>query len=172
MKTWGFIVSILLLAILSGGGYAGYQALQTHIEDSKVTSITPAQEGFVINGKITVQNPSWITIPLEQGVYTVKLESGEELGKGIIEGKPIPPGRTALEFQQEMKWIPSSTLLLQLALKEHVYATIQGTLTMDVFGIHTINLPFEQRIDLAPYVQTLKKDIVDRVKDLAKGFFG
>ncbi|MEK6964522.1 MAG: LEA type 2 family protein [Nanoarchaeota archaeon] len=172
MKALGFTICILILLVLCAAGYAGYQALQTHIEDSKVTSVTPAQEGFAINGKITVNNPGWLTIPLKQGEYTIKLENGEDLGKGTIEGKPIPPGRTALEFQQEMKWAPSGNTLIQLVLKEHVYANIKGTITLDFFGIQQLTLPFEQRIDLAEYVQTLRKGIVDNVKSLIKGFLG
>ncbi len=163
MKIIGFLISLILLSGLCTGGYAGYQALQTHIEDSKITSITPNTDGFTIQGILTLLNPGWLTLPLQKGEYTVILESGEELGKGTIDGKPIPPGLSELPFQQEVKWTPSGALLLQLAIKEHVYATIKGTLTLDIFGVYQIHLPFEQRIDLAQYIQALKKNIVQNV---------
>ena len=169
MKILGFIICLVLLVALSGGGYTGYQALQTHIENSQITSVTPSSEGFILNGQITVENPSWLTLPLQSGEYTVTLESGEELGKGVIEGRPIPPGTSELTFQQEMKWVPSADLLMRLMLKEHVYANVKGTITLDLFGLKQITLPFEQRIDLAQYVQAMKKNII---QNAAKAVLG
>lgn len=171
MKTWGFTLSILLLAVLCVLGYIGYQAFNTGIEETKVTSITPGPEGFTMSGTLAVRNPSWIGLPLQSGEYKIIMEdSNEVLGTGTIEGKTLPPNQvTNLIFQQEMKWVPSGTTLMQLLLKEHVYAHVKGTITLDLFGLKQITLPFEQRIDLAQYVQAMKKNIV---QNAAKAIFG
>ncbi|HLD05544.1 MAG TPA: LEA type 2 family protein [Candidatus Nanoarchaeia archaeon] len=174
MKALGFTISLIVLVILSIAGYIGYQAFNTGIEEAKVTSITPNSEGFTIAGTLAVHNPSWVPIPVRSGAYKIYLEGSNELiGEGTIDGKTLTAGETTiLSFQQEMKWTPSGSLLLQLALKEHVYANFKGTITLDFFGIQQLDLPFEQRIDLAEYVQALKKNIIDNVKSLAQAFLG
>ncbi len=168
MKLWAFILCVLLLLGLSAGGYVGYNLVKISVEDVKISSLESVSVGtFTISGAIQLKNPSLVSVPLKSGQYTITLEDGNtELGHGTIDSTTISANSVSnLPFKQTINWMPASEALLRLALKEHVYGWVKGTLVIDIFGVQQLSLPFEQRIDLSGYIKSLKRGIV---QDLVK----
>lgn len=116
---------------------------------------------FTILGNFYIKNPSQISVPIQSVTYDVILkENNEKLSSGTIAGVLLEKEKTTtLPFQQEVQWIPTTQLALQLATQNHVYATIKGTIYIQPQE-KIYELPFEQEVDIKAYIMQFAQEQV------------
>lgn len=142
-------IPVLAAVLVIVAGTAGCIAQPTvTVEGVRAGTFTPANTTLQVD--ISVANPNSFDIPLQNIAFTVSsVESGgvRRLGEG--QTGPF----TLLARQSVTKTVPvvlDNRALLEAALatvragQDRITIRVTGTVTGDVYGIVTVNVPFEQ----------------------------
>lgn len=144
------LTSVLILAaILMIVGTAGCIAQPTVVVDSvRIGSLTPANTTLQVLIRIT--NPNSFDIPIQNvsfTVYSVEAGGTRRLGEGAT-GPFTLPGRQTID--QTVPVTLDNQALLETALvavragQDQMTFRVTGTVSGSVYGLLTVNVPFEQ----------------------------
>lgn len=144
------LTSVLVLAaILMIVGTAGCIAQPTVVVDSvRIGSLTPANTTLQVLIRIT--NPNSFDIPIQNvsfTVYSVEAGGPRRLGEGAT-GPFTLPGRQTID--QTVPVTLDNQALLETALvavragQDQMTFRVTGTVSGSVYGLLTVNVPFEQ----------------------------
>lgn len=144
------LTSVLILAaILMIVGTAGCIAQPTVVVDSvRIGSLTPANTTLQVLIRIT--NPNSFDIPIQNvsfTVYSVEAGGPRRLGEGAT-GPFALPGRQTID--QTVPVTLDNQALLETALvavragQDQMTFRVTGTVSGSVYGLLTVNVPFEQ----------------------------
>jgi hypothetical protein len=157
------IVMSLLISMLLGGGLLFYFAQgieKVSLEKFELTGLRSIDsDSFTLTGNIYMDNPSRMTIPVHSVKYELILnDTGEVISEGRLAGFRLKSGDTEVPFEQEIIWVPSGKLILEMILKEHVYANVRGVIAIEVPFLEPQELRFSKDIDLKEHLRNLARD--------------
>lgn len=141
-----FLVIAAVLAIAVASGCIAQPTVA--VEEIRVGTLTPANTTLQVG--VQVANPNSFDIPLQDVAFTVySVESGglRRLGDGRT-GPFTLPARQAIS--QEIAVTLDNEALLEAALvavragQDRVSFRVAGTVTGDLYGVVTVDVPFEQ----------------------------
>jgi LEA14-like dessication related protein len=145
-----YLIAVLVLAaILMIVGTAGCIAQPTVVVDSvRIGSLTPANTTLQVLVRVT--NPNSFDIPIQNvsfTVYSVEASGERRLGEGAT-GPFTLPARQSVD--QTVPVTLDNQALLQAALvavranQNSMTFRVSGTVTGNVFGLLSVNVPFTQ----------------------------
>lgn len=169
MKTKNIVLTSAIFTIVlfaSYFTYSTYAVRHVAIKNFTAESIQFTQTGFVAGGRLIVENPSLISVDIKSINYTVKLErTNQTLGTGLVLGKKIRAKSTAdFVFNHEISWQPTAELAYQLITANETFIVITGT--VKVSENPEINLPFEKKVDIKPYVLQFAESQIKKAADV------
>lgn len=141
-----FLVIAAVLAIAVASGCIAQPTVA--VEEIRVGTLTPANTTLQVG--VQVANPNSFDIPLQDVAFTVySVESGglRRLGDGRT-GPFTLPARQAIS--QEIAVTLDNEALLEAALvavragQDRVSFRVAGTVTGDLYGVVTVDVPFEK----------------------------
>lgn len=153
-----FLVVAAVLAIAVAAGCIAQPTVA--VEEVRVGTFTPANTTLQVG--VQVANPNSFDIPLQDVAFTVySVESGglRRLGEGRT-GPFTLPARQAIA--REIPVTLDNEALLETALvavrtgQDRVTFRVAGTVTGDLYGLVTVDVPFEQ--DRAVTLQELVRN--------------
>lgn len=152
-KTFLFIVLTIVVAA-SVLIYFGNGVQNASLQDFELNSLNSINSNsFTITGSFSIDNPSKLSIPIESIHYDVVLEETEEtistgeIPSFVLEKQSI----TRIPFEQEVNWVPTANLAVELLTKDKVYATVEGKIKIDLPKIEQYEIPFSRKIDIKEY---------------------
>jgi len=164
LKVIGVISAILIIIVIAAGGYLFYQAQgiqDLRVEDFQISEPKNITENsFTIDGKIIVNNPSGLTIPIGKLTYRAILkDTNEVIGRGSLpKFKLTKRATTEIPFSQTFTFERQKAI--QLAQQPSVPVTMIMEITADLIVTERV-IPFEIEIDIKPhigqYLQTLQQ---------------
>ncbi|MBS3080467.1 LEA type 2 family protein [Candidatus Pacearchaeota archaeon] len=163
-----FITLIVGVAILGIAVFYLKDVRDISIKKFEVNSIKSDMQ-YTIQGEITVDNPSKITIPVESVTYDIFLkETEEKISSGEIPSFELKKQQTSIvPFYQEIEWNPNIETAKNLLLEEKTYVIIKGEIKIK--KIISITIPFEKEIDLRQYlVDYLNQNIDNELKEIVE----
>ena len=126
---------------------------------SGIDSIT--SDSFSIEGLFVLENPSYIGIPIRNVEYDLILEkNGEIISTGNLPPFILTRGITETEFTQQINWVPTGAMLVDLVLENEVYVTIKGNISLNIPFISSKKIPFEDRTNIKEYISYLDSNEV------------
>lgn len=145
-----YLVPVLLMAVLLAViGVAGCVSQPTvTIEEVRPGTVSPTSSDLVVEVGIT--NPNPFDIPVKEAKYTVSAVEGttlRPLGTGHVGTFVLPAGRA---IRQSVPVRLDNRALLDAALaaieagRDRVTFRVTGTVTGDLYGVTTVDVPFEQ----------------------------
>lgn len=167
-KSIKVIFFIALLVIMVGAALLytyGRGIEKASIEDFQIDEITEfTLDSFTLQGRILVNNPSQLSIPIKSITYDLILEEyREKISSGSIPEFTLEKTTiSTIPFYQEVKWVPSTNLILSLITKDEVFLIIKGQARMNIPKIEDYAIPFQTKVDIKPYVQNLADQYVSR----------
>jgi len=171
MKAWkiSLIVVIVLVVVVSLYVHSLYNV---KIEDVQVNDLQDVSlKGFVVGGNIFVHNGGLLPVGVDKIEYTIVLEdSGKELANGIVNSTLVMPQKTAsFPFSNSINWVPTAEIAVNMITGGNTYVKISGEVTVIDLSFAEIKLPFEQRIDLKPYITQFAKQKVQEIVQTVSG---
>ncbi len=168
MKAWK--ISVIVAAVFIAVIISLYiHALHNiSIEDIQVNDLQDVSlKGFVFGGNIFVHNGGFLPVGIDKIEYNVVLEdSGKELANGIVNGTLVMPQKTAsFPFSNSIKWVPTAEIAWNLINRGNTYVKVTGTLTVIDWSFLEINIPFEKRVDLKPYIIQFAKQKIQQAAE-------
>lgn len=163
-KAWIVTAVILIIAVI--GLYSVYSQLeQISVKETRLRGITSiSAKGFSFGLDVLVDNPGWITVPLEGLDYEASLrKTGEvitsgSVGNGSLKAKDI----TTIPIDNQVEWIPSADLVLSLVQDKEVFVDVVGTAKVRLPFGKILELPVKAEIDVKPYVDELVKQVAPK----------
>lgn len=157
MNKW-LLGGIITLLLLTFPFYQLYALNNVEMESYDIEQITMNQNLlFVIDGSITLSNPSYIPVTVREIPYVGYIDQ-KEVFRGSLTGQTIPAGTNAtFPFNQEIDWVPDTQTALAILQGEEVTVTIHAKPAASYFILFTIHSEKEVSFDIAemiqPYVQ-------------------
>ncbi|HIH04412.1 MAG TPA: LEA type 2 family protein [Methanoregulaceae archaeon] len=144
------LVSVLVLAaVLMIVGTAGCIAQPTvAVEGVRVGTFTPANTTLQVEVQVT--NPNSFDIPLKDVAFTVSSVEGNEtrrLGEGETGPFTLPARQTItrnVPVTLDNQALLNAALATVRAGRDRITLRVGGTVSGDLYGIVTVNVPFEQ----------------------------
>ena len=150
------VSAAVIIAIIAVCFLVAYAATLSQVEfaDARITRITPAQNGFLVQGEYGVRNNGLFTVELQEITYTLTLkETGESLGEGTLPGTVLPPDvTTKLDATIPVVWTPTAQSLATLYGKGSATIVLDGKAHVTA-GPFTVTSPFTTNINATKYVQ-------------------
>jgi hypothetical protein len=155
------IVLLLALAVFCAVTYERLTSVRiVGLDLSDVRDITT--KSFDIDGVIYLDNPSGVDAKVKNVDYDIVLASSEDvLASGSVPSFTLAKKSTTnTTFTQEVAWSPTADLALELISKDHVLVILRGTVTLEYFIIGEVNIDFEKKKDIKPYVSSYVLDVL------------
>ncbi len=145
-----YLTSVLVLAaILMIAGTAGCIAQPTvAVESVRVGTFTPANTTLQVEVQVT--NPNSFDIPLKDVAFTVSsVEAGglRRLGDGRTGPVTLPARQSitrTVPVTLDNQALLNAALATVQAGQDRITVRVNGTVSGDVYGIVTVNVPFQQ----------------------------
>lgn len=154
VKKW-LIILVVLGAVAGALFYLGKDLKNASLEDFELNNIKDiSTDSFVVDGKFSVSNPSQLSVPVKSIEYDIVLKKTDEvISSGSIPGFNLNKEEvTDIPFSQEIKWVPSAKLALDLLTEDEVYATVKGKIRINLPKVQEYELPFSKDFDIKDYV--------------------
>jgi LEA14-like dessication related protein len=148
MNKLATLTTIVVLAAVVYYLSAGLTSV--HVDTATLTGVEDVTaESVTFSGQVNIVNPSWFTIPIQGGNYTVKLDDTDAtLGNGIINGFELEPRTsTTASFSHEAELINFLDKTIPLLEQDTVMATIDGHVDVAIYG-YTYTITYEKRHDV------------------------
>ncbi|MEK6916357.1 MAG: hypothetical protein AABW92_01310 [Nanoarchaeota archaeon] len=156
-KIAGKIFLSIILLVLAGGVlfFLGKNLNQASLKNFNLDNIQDiTTDSFTITGNLLVNNPSKLSIPVKSVDFDIILkESKELLTSGHISSFNLEIGESNIPIEQEVNWVPTAQLALELITKEHVYALVVGKIKINLPGLEKYEIPFNKEVDIKDYVK-------------------
>jgi len=150
------IIIPVIIVLLLIGTYLGiyiYSLSKVEIKEIKINNLEEiSSSGFTITGYCEVYNNGIIPVKISHVEYIISLDKNNHtLATGFVQGGKIPSKKSVkYPISNNIKWVPTSELILDLITQKEVYATISGEVhVIDLIGIV---LSFTEKIDIKKYV--------------------
>ena len=148
---------IVPLVVVAGALFYFGQGLQdASLEDFELTGIDEiTKESFTIIGNLFVKNPSELSVPIDSIDYDVFLKkTGEKIGSGNLPSFTLEKEKVSqIEFNQEIKWIPTAQLAADLLTEDEVYIEVKGKLKINLPKVKEYSIPFSHEVDIKDYIK-------------------
>jgi len=151
------VIYIIFAAVIGGGLFYFLGGLrQVSLEEFELTGITDLDaNSFTFSGNLFLKNPSSVSVPIKSITYDIILKENNE----VISSGTIPPVLiqyktiTKVPIEQEVKWVPTAQLFVELLKKEKVYVIVKGKIRLDVPKLEEYEIPFEKEMDINDYIR-------------------
>jgi hypothetical protein len=167
-----WIIIIIILSILIYASLYVYSLSKIDVKAVRINSLQDISlSGFTLGGEVDVYNDGIITVGISKITYSLALDgTGTQLASGVINGDDIPVKETAsFPFSNKISWIPTAEVAWNLITPGKTYATLSGTVHVADVGFFELKKPFEQKIDLEPYIKQFARDQVQGTLETATG---
>ena len=155
MRMW---FGLVVLIIITGAvGYFFLNGIQNasleKFELNKISNVD--SDSFTLNGNLFVKNPSKSPIPIEAVEYDIYIkDTNEKIGSGTIAGFVLEANKvTTIPLNQKVRWVPTISLVRQLALKEKVLIEIRGKIKISNEQLKGYEIPFLAQTDIKEYMK-------------------
>jgi len=178
-KSFKFLLWLIPLILILGFIFYGiiYVNALNHleIEQSKITSIKDfSGEGFTLNAKVIIKNPSNIDLSIKRIDYTLRLNDFKEedtLNKVVIPSK----SSKTIRIKKHVTWGFTLDLIKDILMGKETTLKMDGTVIIMETPL-IIDVPFHAEFDLSDELTDLlasktsegAKDLVDDITDAAK----
>lgn len=148
------ISTLLLIGVLAGFGYYFFKDTTVDLERFTLTNIKDVSvQGFTATGYLVMTSNLKIGVPIQSVAYQMTLEkTGEQISSGTMPPFVLEPGESKLEFEHRVFWKPTVELATYLVTEDTVDATISGKIRIDIPGVDSLEIPFEDTVDIKQYV--------------------
>ena len=170
MKTgYKIIIGILALIIIIAAGSAYYyiHAIKSvSVKDFRITSLSNmTQEGFIIDGRIILHNPSLINIRIyESKVQFFKKDNNALLATGMIKENVLKPeSDTQMDFSGEVKFSNTLDLALDVMGKNETIVVAKGNIL--VSKSMDVSVPFSVEFDINRQLKDYADSKINRLLD-------
>ncbi len=153
---WGLRLVLPTLIVAGVLLYFGWGLQNASLEEFRLNGIKDiTTDSFTFDGTLFVKNPSDISIPVKSVKYVVIVkETGEVIGEGDVGEFTLEKQVVSkIPFTQEIKWVPTAELALDLITKDEVYVIVRGNLTLDIRKVEEYQIPFEAEQDIRSFVE-------------------
>ncbi len=145
-----YLIPVLVLALLLAvvGAAASVAQPTVAVEGVQVGTLTPANTNLQV--QVRVANPNVFDIPLKDVAFTVhSVESTglRQLGAGQTGAFVLPAGQTngrTVPVTLDNRALLEAALTAIRAGQDRLTFRVIGTVSGDVYGLATVNVPFEQ----------------------------
>ncbi len=170
IKKISWTISVLFACLVIYGGLYVYSLYHVEILDVSISNLgNTSQSGFTVEGEILLRNGGLLGVEISSINYSLILDkTGTELASGMIEGSVLAAKKNAsFSFSEEVEWVPTAELAQELLTSKEVNATLSGKVYLSDFRLFGFNIPFEEKIDLGPYVRQFLKDKAEEAAEKA-----
>ncbi len=146
IKTISAICVVLVALTL----YFVWGVWNVSIVSASITGITDVDaDGFTLTGTMLLENPSRISVRIEQATFTSTLEmTGQKIGTGEINDVFVPPGRTDVPFTQRIEWTPLASAAEQIIGSPTAYVRVDGEAQVLILDTISTRSPILIRADM------------------------
>lgn len=152
-------VVILVLIIALGGvitvAYLGQDLQKVSVESTEISGVSDLSlEGFSLDGKIIVKNPSQLSVPVKAiEYYVIAQDTNDVIATGVLPSFVLDrKSDEEIPLSLRIYWTSSGKLALLTLTQDQVLVTIKGYLTINIPKLDLVALPFEKTIDIKPYL--------------------
>ena len=154
----GTLVFLAFVLTVAYGGYSVYQSVQ-HIQlaEAKVVGIRNLTlKGITLDGELTINNPGFVTVTLENVTYDVLIKENRNiLGSGFVPSGSIQAKQNVIiPFTQSVSWKESLNALLE---SKSLVLVVDGTAYIST-PITLLSLPFKTEVDAMPYLRAVAQE--------------
>jgi len=145
------IVGILVIvAIVAAVLFVSRDLEKVSVERFEITGVSDVSfSGFKLHGNLFISNPSPISVPVKSVNYDIILKETQlVVSSGALPAFMLSPGTSEVPFTHDVSWGRYLNTVIRLATQEHLYATVNGTLRVDIPGADQYDIPFSKDIDL------------------------
>lgn len=157
-----------LLFLILGFAYLSYGVSQIKVHDYEFTNFTYNDQTINLNGRVVVENPSWLGIPVNVEYKTlINDQVVDTFNKSYHLDRQAT---TTIDLSNSIDRNTLSTLAKQLITEEKVILKIEGTATA-ITLIANKRIPIYYEIDIKEYlVGEVKNTISEKLGDLINLF--
>lgn len=153
MKLWQILIGIVVIVFMLIVAYA-HTLKQIDITDISVYKLQVDPAGFTVQGHVSVYNGGLLPIDVQYIEYWIT-SKGNELARGKAEGTMIMPKKEAkIAYSSNVLWQPTAATALSMLEPGDTYATLEGNVVIDIFGIET-KIPFKKEFNVEEYLRTI-----------------
>ena len=161
MKVVMVLIVILCLGAAMAVGYYGQDLQKVTVEDTQITGVSDLSlEGFTLDGKLVVHNPSQLSVPVKSiEYYVIAQDTDDVIARGELPSFVLERnGDKEIPLSLRVYWTSSGKLALLTLTQDQVLVKIKGYLTLDIPKLDLVALPFEKSIDIKPYLEQFVKE--------------
>ncbi|MBI2572509.1 hypothetical protein HYV86_01505 [Candidatus Woesearchaeota archaeon] len=153
------IIGVVVTIIFAGSifMYLGYGLQNVTFEDLNFKGLRNiGLRSFTIEAELILHNPSDLSVPVRQVTYDIIQKStGMKISSGVMPLFVLEANmNTAIPFEQEILWGPTSALALELATEDKVYLTVKGNAFLDIAGAREQAISFEEDVEVKQYLKS------------------
>lgn len=168
----GVILALLFAAVYPAMYLASLNMVE--VEDVQFLELTIDEQGIAFRGTVVLDNPGLVAVTVDQIRYRIILENtGEELGRGTIDGSGITAGDEAeLPFTNVLDWRPNMATAQDLLKNRVLLIRIEGDASAKFLGM-TFTKPFQFTLDIHPYLEEYVQELMrdpNALKELAAAY--
>jgi len=161
------LLVLLIIGVVIGYYVKAYSSIT--VSDAKLQKLSGfSKQGFNVNGKVFIDNPSLVDVSFERIEYNIYLESNNEsITTGIVNGDVIDARSVkAVEIEKTINWKPSAELAKELLVKKETFVRVDGIVYLK-FWFKDVELEFSKSVNITDYVRLfiIEKVLTDKMID-------